>query len=278
MTERGVSDVIGFILVFSLVISTVAVVYVSGFGGLENARDAERIGNAERAFDVMADNMADMYRTDAPSRKTALNLAGSELYIGEPTTFTVTVGDITDAGGNTIVYQANSRPLVYDAAGANTEIVYEAGAVIRTDGRNGVLLSEPPVLVTDDQVVLTYVVLSGSSEASSESVAGDSTVLVRAERQGRNVLVSDDDGSPKEVTFTVETTDTRADIWERHLESELASSANMDDWETPAYSLGDLCDVDASAAPVGRSVVTCKFEPSEAFYLSSTGIEVELAT
>lgn len=275
MTDRGLSDVIGFVLVFSLVISTVAVVYVAGFSGLENARDAERIGNAERAFDVLADNMADMYRNDAPSRKTALNLAGSELYLDDPTTFTVTVEDIQD-GGNTIVYQANSRPLVYDAAGANTEIVYEAGAVIRTDDRNGIMLSEPPVLVTDEQVVITYVVLSTTTDASSESVAGDSTVLVRAERQGRNVLVSDDDSSSKEVTFTVETSDTRADIWEEYLETELQSSSGVSNWDG-SYPAGDLCDVDSGAAPAGRSLVTCKFEPSEAFYLSSTGIEVELA-
>lgn len=274
MDDRAVSEVVGFVLVFSLVVMTVGVVYVSGFSGLENARDAERIGNAERAFDVLADNMADIYRNDAPSRKTSMNLAGSELKLGESTTFTVTVQDITD-GGSPIVYEADSRPLVYSAIGADTEIVYEGGAVVRTNGQGGVMLNDPPVLVTDNQVLVSYVVLA--SAGGSQSVSGDSTVLVRGEKQGRGVLIADDDPSAKEVTFTIETTDARATLWEEYLERELKDSTGVSSWDG-TYPLGDLCDVDPSAAPSGRSVVTCKFEPTGAFYLSSTGIQVELTT
>jgi len=53
---HGLSDVLGYVLVFSLVVTSVLVVTVGGLSAVENARDAERAQNAERAFDVVATN------------------------------------------------------------------------------------------------------------------------------------------------------------------------------------------------------------------------------
>ena len=67
---RGVSEVISFVLVFSLIAATVALVYVSGIGGLESTRSSQRVTNAERAFDVLHDNIANIHRRCTPSRAT----------------------------------------------------------------------------------------------------------------------------------------------------------------------------------------------------------------
>jgi len=55
--RRAVSDVVGYVLVFSLVSLTVGVVSVAGVGALQDARDVEQANNAERAFDVLGDNV-----------------------------------------------------------------------------------------------------------------------------------------------------------------------------------------------------------------------------
>ena len=54
MTDRGQSEVIGFVLVFVLVVSTVSIASVAGFGSLQDARDYERSQNAERAVEAIA--------------------------------------------------------------------------------------------------------------------------------------------------------------------------------------------------------------------------------
>jgi len=66
--ERGVSDVVGYVLIFSLIVATVGVVTTVGFSTLEDRQDAERVNNVERAFDVFANNMENVYRDGAPSR------------------------------------------------------------------------------------------------------------------------------------------------------------------------------------------------------------------
>lgn len=264
MRDRAVSDVLGFVLVFSLVVSTLGVVYVAGFSGLEDARDTERINNAERAFDVLGDNVADIYHDGAPSRKTEIKLADAQLSLAESTTITVTVEDITDGSGNRIVYEANTRPLVF-SSGDSSKIVYENGAVIRTDRGGSILRQRPPMLISEERSVIGYVVLSPASEASS-SVGGDATVLVRTVRTGQSVLVQD--RSDAKVTLTIETATERAPVWERYVNERA-------DWSGSDWDDGDSVPCETTDLGGGRSEVTCTFEPDE-FYLTSTGIETEL--
>ena len=114
--RRGVSETIGFVLVFSLIVLTVGVVLTVGYGGLQDARDAERVNNAERAFDVLADNVEDITHRGAPSRGTEVRLAEASLGAGSPTYLNVT--GVNDSGGrvfstgnystDTVVYEAEN--------------------------------------------------------------------------------------------------------------------------------------------------------------------------
>ena len=70
MRDRGVSEVLGYALVFSLVIVTVSIISVSGLSGYQNAQSFERQSNAEKAYDVMHNNIEDIYYKGAPSRAT----------------------------------------------------------------------------------------------------------------------------------------------------------------------------------------------------------------
>lgn len=264
MRDRAVSDVLGFVLVFALVISTLGVVYVAGFSGLEDARDAERINNAARAFDVLGDNMADVYEDGAPSRKTEIKLSDAQLTLGEATIISVTVNGITDGTGALIGYQAETRPLIF-SAGGSSEIVYESGAVIRTDRGGSTLQQRPPLLISEERTIIGYVALSPARGAPT-SVGGDGTVLVRAVRSGQSTLVQNQ--SYSEVTLTIETATERAAVWERYV-NERADWANSD-WDD-----GDNVPCETTSLGGGRSRITCTFEPEE-IYLTSTGIEMEL--
>ena len=101
MDERGVSDVVGFVLVFALVTATVGVVYTTGIQGLTGSRDVERVNNAERAFDVFANNVDDVIRRGAPSRATEVKLADADLHYGAPVTVNLT---LTGSGKSAIRY------------------------------------------------------------------------------------------------------------------------------------------------------------------------------
>ncbi|WP_423997738.1 DUF7289 family protein [Halorubrum trapanicum] len=198
--DRGVSETVGFVLVFALITSTIAVTFTVGLGGLEDAQLAERDNNVERAFDVLHDNFNDLSRDGVPSRATELRLGGGELSFDRDSVFRV-----NRTGTGELFVERGS--LTYYGAG-DTRIVYENGAVFRMDGDNGVMIREPDLLVGDTVVYSLYGLVGPSQTAS-----GDRTVLVVGERADRTVAV-DDRAADENVTLAINST--QAVVWERY--------------------------------------------------------------
>lgn len=244
MSERGVSDVVGFVLVFSLVTTTVAVVYVAGLGGLEDARDAEQLNNVERAFDVLADNVEDLHQANAPNRATEFRLYEATLEVGAPTDFSVEwLNNDSDTTNPVPQFGTDASPLVYTPQSEpSSNIVYASGAIIREDRGNAVMIHEPPFVFEEYSGVKTAVFpIIDTRSADREYVVGSSTVLVRTERVGNEVLAartdpstaaSDVDGDTDdeyEVRFGITTTPARADAWVRYLNDEIPDSFDAND-------------------------------------------------
>ncbi len=202
---RGVSEVIGFVLVFSLVVGTISLVYVGGMSGLDDARNAERVNNAERAFDVLANNFQQMGEGDAPNRATEIKLADAQLTTSQNRQVSINASEMSSAAS------ANPVTIRYDAPG-DTTLVYENGAVIRVDDGNAIMRREPDFLFTNDRMVVRYIELRGSDQGVGGSA---STVLVRAEIIQSEVLENRGSTS-NNVTIKMRTHPNRADVWEEY--------------------------------------------------------------
>lgn len=219
MNDRAVSETLGFVLAFALVVGTVGAVYTFGIDGLQDAQQDEQINNAARAFDVLADNMADVYLHGAPSRATEISLAGATLSIGDPITVTVTAVNTSDPLDNTSV-SMHPRPLVYSGI-QDSRLVYVGGSVLRSDRDASVMLIEPGWIVTRRTAVIPFVHTYPTGGITRMS--GDSTVLVVAHRQS-NQLVGQlstemGPGNPDaRVNVTVESP--RAIAWKRYFEAQ----------------------------------------------------------
>lgn len=262
-SDRGVSEVVGFVLAFSLIVSTTAIVYTVGFGGLQELRDDERIGNGERAFDVLGDNVADIIHRGAPSRGTEIKLSGLSVSTAPATTFNVSV----DRGGSSVVgVNVSSRPLVL--SDGETDVVYEAGSVMRVQDRGAVLKRRPGFALGPERTVLDVPALT----SAGESTGGSATVLIRTsldtdgtdDPEATRLLVARS-GATYNVTFRVFTTPGRAPVWERYLETEIQGNGL-----TPTPPSGsDPCTVSG-----GR--VSCYFE-TRSVYVHQTVIDIEFA-
>ena len=204
--DRGVSETVGFVLVFALIATTIAITFTVGLGGLEDAQLAERDNNVERAFDVLHDNFNDLSRDGVPSRATELRLGGGELSFDDESGFR-----LNGTGFESQVIEGGS--LTYRGAG-DTRIVYENGAVFRMDGDNGVMIKEPDLLVGDTVVYSLY-----GLDGPLKPVSGDRTVLVVGERTEREVA-ADDQTAAENVTLDINST--QATVWERYY-SDLAA-------------------------------------------------------
>ena len=252
---RGVSEVVGFILVFSLVLGTITLVYASGISGLDNTRDAERITNAERAFDVLANNFQQMGRGEAPNRATEMKLAEAQLSTSTGREVNISADGVDPAVAQPVTIRYNP--------GTDTSIVYENGAVIRVDDGNAVMLEEPDFLFDDGDVVVRYI----EPQGSGQSIGGTSTtVLVRAERTSSDVLVNRESSTGIEIKM--QTHEDRAGVWEEYYEEQIAAADSS--WS------GDCDDRDSSVGGSDTTQIKCDSFGADKLAVSKVQIEVEL--
>jgi hypothetical protein len=244
--RRGQSDVLGFILIFALVLSTVTVVAVFGFGTLEDTRDQEELNNAERAFDVLRDNMADIHEEGAPSRATEISLERAQLYPGDQVTFNVTAVDGT---GNSVVNILSYSPVVF--ANGDTEIVYSAGAVIRNQRDGGVMLQKPPLLLNESRVVIPVVQTRYFGDVDSTS---GGTIRVRAEQRRRQPLGRLVEAPTDYQSIHLNVTSPRSDIWQSYFESEGL------DCEAPRPNIVDCSLDDPEEMFISRTLIRWEIE------------------
>lgn len=206
-SDRAVSEVLGYALVFSLVLATVGVVTVAGVSQLEAVRDAERMENAERAFDLLAANVNDVALRGAPSRSTEIRAADAGVDVARP--ITVGVRAVDDDGADFgEVYDI--WPIHYRAGDA--AVVYSAGAVFRTSGDASVMVRRPEIVADDGRLVVPLV---QTRSRGAQSRAGG-TVRIRADRATVDRLASDARNAYDTVFLNV--TSPRAAAWAAGLE------------------------------------------------------------
>lgn len=201
MPERGVSDVLGYVLVFSLVVSTIGMVYTTGLGGLDDVRESEKLSNAERAFDVLDANVEDLVGGTAQTRATEIKLEGATLDFEDPV-----IVNVSNANGS--FYRAEMRPIYFVGETDDTRIVYENGAILREDGDSAVVRNEPDISFGEKTVIPLVVTRTRDSGRS-----GSGTVLVRTEVADRSVVRLPAEGGDATITVT----SPRADAWADHV-------------------------------------------------------------
>lgn len=239
--NRSVTEVLGYVIIFALIISVIGFVTTLGMPALTDVQDSEQTNNAERAFDVIGDNMAAVYERGVPSRSTEIDLGGSELFYGDPVTLNVTVdGEPNEFDIRPVMLQVND----------GTTLVYEGGAVFKDKTEGGLILRSPPLLLSNDRVHVPII----NTTAPAIEAAGGTTVLLRGESTNRSVLHAGSDGATT-VTLTVESP--RYDLWKR-------------------YFLGKT-DIDESDCTVDDTAQTVQCELSNPDRVYVTLQEIELS-
>lgn len=226
-SDRGQSELFGYLLIFSVVVLTISLIGTTGFVGLNNAQDFQRTTNAEQGFTALAGNVDDVVRRGAPSRETEIGLADASLSTENTTTVTVTVDD-----GTVETTTVSIHPIVYDS-GSGTTLTYASGALVRQDDGSSVMFRQPSFVLTNETVLLPIVVTAPDGDATT---GGTTDVAIETRSANTTVLA---DGDVESVT--VEVSSPHAEAWHRYLES-----------------------TDASCDDPGDGTVTCDLDPDRA--------------
>ncbi|ELY57272.1 hypothetical protein C491_10819 [Natronococcus amylolyticus DSM 10524] len=207
--ERGVSAVLSFVLVFGIVLGSVAVLSVAGFGLLDDQREVEELRAAERGVTNLAADLDELARYDGLERRTAALPAGDGTLVVDEggTELEVAVdGDpVTDEGTielGTLSYRSGSETVAYDG-----------GAVVRSGEAGSQLRRQPAASCREERGTVSLVRLE--TDGRSIHAGGQVAVTARVvERSSRTIDVEDS------VTVTAVETD-HEEVWEQ-LENEWA--------------------------------------------------------
>lgn len=246
MEVRAQSSTIGYVLIFSIIFTTMGAVYLGAFPALQDNRDFQQFQNARRAFDVLSSNIEDVTRDGAPSRSTEIKLYESGIERGETVEFEIS--GTHDSNSNLdFTITKSFKPIVYDAESGN--IVYSNGALLIDQREGNSMFNEPGFTLDDDGLIVSLVVMNHDSEAS---LFGDRVMVVKARNGGQEVELIEDTGHYDTITFTIETD--RAGAWRSYL--------------------SDSADVDCSDPANDEDTVVCKMDDVQAVYITAAYVDI----
>lgn len=199
--DRGQSELVGFVLIFSVVVMTIALVGMTGFIGLNSAQDFQRTINAEQGFTTLADDIERVAGGEAPSRSTEVRIADGRLAMEDSRTKFILDEDV---GFQTYTLEYDSE--------SGTTIDYRHGALIRSDDGESVMIREPGFVLTDEEIIIPMVDLDQSGAAT---VGGTTSVDIRSHDGGTEVIAISE---PEFESITIEIDTAHPDVWAAYFE------------------------------------------------------------
>lgn len=185
-SERAVSEMVGFIIVIGIIVTSISMVYFNGVPALQNEREAQKVASVQTAFELFQGNLDQIMEGRADSRSTEISLAGDELEVREEPRHWVNVS-IERPDGQELcpenMCRTSYKPLRY--LSAENAVLYENGAVIRRSTTNGsAMASRPNWVHTEETLILPIIRTRGQGAA-----AGTTTVSVFAEKTSESSRV-----------------------------------------------------------------------------------------
>jgi hypothetical protein len=197
--RRAVSNLVGFLLIFAIIITSVGAISTFGYDALLDLRESEQLNNADRAFEILKANFDEVARGDAPRRTGQIDLNDGSLRVRNDTIIDVTVngtGETESLAVRTLQYRVDE-----------TTIAYQSGLTARRQDGGTALRKEPEFACTETAAVVSVVELTDPGRQVTTGTVGvigrlnRSTVLFPNNRTGSE---SNRDPHADNVTISVD--------------------------------------------------------------------------
>lgn len=256
-TERAVSDVVAFTLMFGIIISSVGLVATFGLTELESFDENQQLENADRTFELIARSFDELEESQATVRTEAIELGGGSITVSSSSSINVTVRD-TDTG-KTAHKNFTLGSLQYEVG--NRLIGYENGATyrIRPNSDSGIILHKPGLVCSDGQSVLSFVTTRAEED---RYISGSRTLRITGRLAESSLLFPNSTWSASEIdqvdlklTFGDES---RAREWANHFDRDPGEWTVKDQTDTSVtVRCGDGDDLDS--VYIRRSIIEISY-------------------
>ncbi|EMA26975.1 MULTISPECIES: DUF7289 family protein [Haloarcula] len=181
MNDRGISESLGFVLVFSIIVLSLGLVSTVGLSQIEEVRNDQQLENAERSFQIVAQNIDELQTGQSVARGGELDLNRGRIRLIPSTDsqLRVSVRNTTGPDAYEATYELSGVEYQLDG----TTVGYEGGAVFRRDKGGTAVVGSPTLVCTDEHALVSLVTIDGVEGRQ----LGGGTVSVTAERENATV-------------------------------------------------------------------------------------------
>jgi flagellin-like protein len=166
--RKGVSEVIGYLLTFAIVVTIVSVIYASGMPVVEQTKESSAITSMETVFLTLQGNMKKVAIGQSPVRTMKLGLVKGTMSAQE------NAGNITIANGTYSTSPIRFGNIEYTLG--TQKLVYENGAVIEHSLAGNIIVSEPLIFFmnySSDNADVFISVINASGTLSTSGVLSE---------------------------------------------------------------------------------------------------------
>lgn len=173
--DNAVSESIGFIIIFGIMMTGIALVTLYGYPALLSQQANANIRNMERNMIALQTDINSLTVKNVPYKETALQVSGGTLSVTRPSDMSqkFTITDITDS--NTIINDFIPGDLVYRCDDGNTVVSLENGAVHKrywSDLTGSTVISYPRWFY-DSGTLLIYLIQVNADSSLAQTGIGN---------------------------------------------------------------------------------------------------------
>ncbi len=201
--DKAVTEVIGFIYIFAIVILAMSLIFVMGYPALQSSMDETIFESTEQSFIILQTDMKMVAFDQVPVKSLAVQLQSSTISVTNNSNITIEINDGTDTiyGSGGIEFQKNDKVLTY-----------EDGAVFKEYPSGTIMVSNPRIYTDringNNITTIGIVSVNGTSSIGGASIA---TVIMKWDNSSVNT------GTNVNVSLTINSI--YAPEWESYLNS-----------------------------------------------------------
>jgi hypothetical protein len=184
--DRGVSEVLGYVLILALIVLAVSMLYVTGNPIIQKLQGNIYQQSVEQGFTVLDSQISAATLGEAPVQTTTLFTKTGSIHISNTSRITIT--RVTQNNTEVVLYNHTLGTIEWDS-GNDVTVAYEGGGVWRKEIiGTPVMISPPEFHYNGETLTFPIIELDGTGSAG-----GGSTTRITAQRRGHNVIYPNTD-------------------------------------------------------------------------------------
>jgi hypothetical protein len=217
---EGVSESIGFLLIFTLMIAGIGLVTLYGYPMLMKQQVSADAQIMEKNMIVLQNDIKSLAYKTVPYKETSLKIGGGPLAIYN-SQYATPSSRITISDANGLVFVDDFKPgdLMYSPASADMDVSLQDGAVVKRQGSGSAMLAEPRWFY-DGQT--TTMIINLVNLTSEDMMAREGIGTVQMALGGTRFTEYDNAGLvPIYLTYTPDTVQDYSVAWDTYFRGTL---------------------------------------------------------